>query len=144
MQRKFTKTLLIVAVFFTSSAKSDYLDVGYNNQQFTMSAKYYAKGFVFNAERSERDKVGFGFGFKDETVEFHNGVIFSNDSYYEIYSSWNYKNGRHSIYNVDIVYNEEKSYGKVGYTKLFTESFGLKIEQTIGKGEFFIGFRKWF
>ena len=141
--KKYTTMLLILLTCWTSELNAGYVDVGATNEIFTISTKHYASQFVLSAESSNVDKIGLGLGYKNKEIEFHNGFLFY-DGGYDIYSSYNYKNGRHSIYNADLIYNKEKPHLKLGFTYMITGSWGLKIEPTLGKSQIFIGTRKWF
>lgn len=136
--------LLISLSLYSASAWADYVDVGMTGDHYTISSKFYANGVIINAESSEYDKFGLGFGFKkqDFTVLVGAGYIDNLEGDIYVFTDLLYKNERHSIYDVSIESINGEVDLKVGYTLLFSERAGLVLKGN--HKELFTGLRVWF
>jgi hypothetical protein len=150
MQTKFIKKLKTLNTLFlillTSQTKADYLDIGILDGNYAALSKFYAKGFVFDVQASNENKIGIGTGFQQSGAEFYFGIGYKeeqdNNGIYT-FSELVYRNGRHSIYDLGINYTDDKASAKLGFTYLIDENAGIIVKHDFTKNELFIGIRRW-
>jgi hypothetical protein len=148
----YTKTLKILSVLLlltlTSKAQADYLDTGLLGGEYAMLSKFYAKGFIFDAQASKTNRFGIGTGWQHKGAEVYLGIGYNKDTETGIddiytFSELVYRNGRHSIYDLGINYTDDKASAKLGFTYLIDENAGIIVKHDFTKNELFIGIRRW-
>ena len=131
--------LILLILLFVVNANAGYLNVGTKNQEYNFNSMFYANGFIIHAET---DKGGAGFGFQQKDTEVYAVLGYDNNNIYGL-AELVYKNGRHSMYDLSLIFTNEKQTAKIGFTWLLSENFGFIAKHNFTDNQLFIGVRKW-
>lgn len=143
------KTLSILFLLtLTNKAQADYLDVGLLDGEYATLSKFYAKGFIFDAQASKTNRAGIGTGWQHKGAEVYLGIGYNKDTETKqddiyTFSEIVYRNGRHSIYDLGIDYTNDKASARLGFTWLIDENAGLIVKHDFTRNQLFIGLRRW-
>jgi len=121
------KVALVLFAVIHLPVNAEYIEAGVINGYYTLSTKHAANGFVFSAEKGERERIGIGAGGRQNTIEWNIGLnALESDVEMFGYIAYHFKTER-ALIDFGFTATDRKHELELAGTYLVSENWGYRV-----------------